>query len=110
MPQIVAQVPHQLGKVEAEARLQQLADQLTSRYPTQIHFPDCKWEDDAMCVSFTTYGFRVNWQLSALNHCIDMTAEIPVAARMFELKLEQAMVHCVDDCMNANESQTRRAA
>jgi hypothetical protein len=39
-----------------------------------------------------------------------MTAEIPVAARMFELKLEQAMVHCVDHCLNTTEHQARRAA
>jgi hypothetical protein len=110
MPQIVAQVPHHLGKTEAEARLRQLATDVTNNRSTQMHFPECQWQDDVLCVSFTTYGFRINWQLTASANLIEMVADIPVAARMFELKLEHAMLHRVEAALCDDTSGRLRAA
>jgi hypothetical protein len=110
MPQIVAQVPHHLGKIEAEARLRQLATELPTRQSSQIHFPESHWQEDVLCLSFTTYGFRVHWQLTASSTQIDMVAEIPIAARMFELKLEHAMLHRVEEALCDDAPSIRRAA
>jgi len=110
MPQIVAQVSHHLGKPEAEARLRQFAIDLPQRHASQIHFPESQWEDDTLCMSFTTYGFRVHWRLTATSNQIDMVAEIPIAARMFELKFEQAMLHRIEEAMCDDSKDLRRAA
>ncbi len=112
MEEIGAQVPHFLSKAEAAARLREFADHLPNQYPSQFHFPESQWEGDELKLSFTLFGFRVRWDISVHSTFVDLSCSLPVAARMFDHKMEQLMVRKISSILESDESTqvVRRAA
>lgn len=112
MQEIGAQVPHFLSKSEAEARLRVFAEHLPNQYPCQFHFPEAVWEKETLNLSFTLFGFRVHWKIRAHSTFVDLSCTLPVAARMFDHKMEQLMVRQITSVLDtSSETQAiRRAA
>ncbi|MGN6135213.1 MAG: polyhydroxyalkanoic acid system family protein [Aureliella sp.] len=92
MVEIETSVAHQLGNAVALDCLHDLIDSLEERYRDQVHCVESRWNGNELDISFAAYGYRINWHATVLNDRIALLGRIPVSARPFRGKIEQAIV------------------
>ena len=110
MPHIRAQIIHQLSMGEVEERLDQWIESLESRNPTQVRNVRHEWKDEQLHFAFHAYGFEVSWTATVFCRHVDLLGEIPVAARMFEDKMERTMVSRIEEALTSQANEIRKAA
>ncbi len=110
MPQIRAQVMHELSMGDVEQRLDQWIESLESRYPTQVRNVRHEWKDEQLHFAFHAYGFEVSWIATVFARHVDLIGEIPIAARMFEDKMERTLVSRIEEALTPMPIAIRKAA
>lgn len=85
------EVPHQLGKPEATARLKGMLSDVRDKYKDQVTDLQEEWQGDMLVYSFKTYGFAIKGDLKVTEDVILMNGSLPIAALAFRGKIEQSI-------------------
>jgi len=91
MPTLDVTVPHNLSQTEAKDRIQNLIQDLQTKFGGQIKNLSQTWSDHSSNFSFEAQGFKVSGQLSVHPSHMHLTAQIPMAALPFRGMIERVI-------------------
>lgn len=110
MVEINTIVPHNLGRVDALARMHQMVDSLGQRFPQQVHQVRSSWHDNTLNIRFAAYGYMVQWEAVVMEEQISLLGKIPDTAKVFKAKIEQTIVSRIETVLNDTSSQNMPSA
>ena len=87
MPAFSTEVPHALGRDEAQRRLATFLETIRNKYQDQISELAGEWQGHELNYALTTYGIKVSGRISVDDDNVRMDGEIPFAAMMFRGKI-----------------------
>jgi putative polyhydroxyalkanoate system protein len=88
MPKFSVQVPHQLTKDEAHARLERFVEMLEQKYADKVSDVQQSWEGDTLRFHFKTYGIPLDGGITVTDSELNLAGDLPFAAMMFKGKIE----------------------
>ena len=91
MPSFKTEVPHQLGKDEAVARLHTFLDGVAEKYKDQVSKLEGNWSDNVLDFSLTTFGFSITGTLTVDENVARLDGKLPFAALAFRGKIEKGI-------------------
>jgi putative polyhydroxyalkanoate system protein len=91
MSRFSTEVPHQLGKEQAAARIKAYIEQVRTQYQDQVSRMDGQWESHTLTFSVTTYGMTVDGTLDVCEDLIRVDGKLPLAAMMFKAKITESL-------------------
>lgn len=91
MPGFTTEVPHNLGKDAAVAKLKDFLVQVQERYAKEISDVDGSWNDNVLSYEFTTFGIKIDGTLTVEDEVVRMEGNLPFAAMMFKGKIASSI-------------------
>lgn len=90
MPKFGAEVPHELGREEAQKRLQDFAENVRTLYQGQVSELVETWDDEGnLQFAFSVLGLKIDGNLVVEENSASVVGTLPFAAIVFKGKVEQ---------------------
>ena len=96
MPGFSVVVPHALGQDAAKVRLESFLDAVTEKYKDQISEIDGSWNENVLSFAFTTFGIKINGQITVEEDKVTVDGELPFAAMMFKGKISSGIQEALE--------------
>lgn len=103
MGQLTMEVPHNLGKEEAGARLTGFLEQKRDEYSEHLGGLEADWTGEELTFSFATTGIKVNGNMVVEDGCVRINAKLPLVAMMFKGKIEQTIRNELNTVFSSND-------
>ena len=103
MGQLTMEVPHDLGKEEAGARLTSFLEQKRDEYEEHMGGLEADWTGEELTFSFAAVGMKVNGNMVVEDDCVRINAKLPLVAMMFKGKIEQTIRDELGTVFSAND-------
>ena len=87
MPRLSMQVPHSLGREEAERRL----TENLGKFRDQVTDLQEQWQDHTLTFHFKAMGFPVGGTLAVEGALVKIDVDLPLAAMMIKGMIEQRL-------------------
>lgn len=91
MPSFGAQVPHSLGKEEAQQRLDSFVHKMQDQFKDQVSDMDGAWEENVLNFNLKTYGIKIEGALTVEDEQVSLKGNLPFAAVAFRGKIESSI-------------------
>ena len=103
MGQLTLEVPHDLGKEEAGARLTGFLEQKRDEYSEHLGGLDADWTGEELTFSFAAAGIKVNGNMVVEDDCVRINAKLPLVVMMFKGRIEQTIRDELATVFSAND-------
>ena len=88
MPKLNFTIPHGQSEEDARRRLMQFSDGLREKFQDRISDLQESWAGDRLDFSFSTFGIRVQGNITVGPSDLAVLCELPFSAMMFKGKIE----------------------
>jgi len=90
MPKFGAEVTHELGREEAQKRLQSFAQDVRTLYQGQVTEMVETWDEQGnLQFAFSVFGLKIDGNLVVEEYSATVVGNLPFAAVVFKSKVEQ---------------------
>lgn len=91
MPKLDVSVNHRLSQEEALHRIRRLLSELKSQFGDKVTGLHEEWDGDIGKFSFSAMGFRVSGTLVIRASVVELRADLPFAATLFQGQIESVI-------------------
>ena len=91
MPKSTINVPHELGKDDALARIKDILVQSKAQYGDKISDLQESWTDDGGTFSFKAMGFKISGAMTVTDSHVEIVGDYPFAALPFKGSIESTL-------------------
>jgi len=92
-------VQHSLGQDDAIKRMYALVNEMTQRFPQQVHQVRLRLIDHLIDVEFEAYGFLVSWRAEVFEDEVSLAGQLPDSAAPFQAKMQQVVFARVEEAL-----------
>ncbi|MFO0868044.1 MAG: polyhydroxyalkanoic acid system family protein [Pirellulales bacterium] len=89
MAQFSTQVPHQLGRDGARARLEQVLPRLAAGFGDEVRDLEGTWHGHELHYGFTAVGLKIQGRIIVEEAAAHVHCQLPLAAMLFRGRLEK---------------------
>ena len=101
MANFKVQVPHQLTREEASARIKEHSEKSKADMPREISNLVEEWDDDGnLDFSFKAMGFAISGSMVSGQDAITVSGKIPFAALPFRGMIESQLVQKIESALS----------
>ena len=105
MASFKVQVPHQLSREDAAARLKEHSERARADMPREISELVEEWDDQGnLEFSFSAMGFAVKGAMVSCNDAVTVSGKIPFAALPFRGLIESQLVKRIETALSETET------
>jgi hypothetical protein len=97
------EVPHDLGKEEAGARLTGFLEKKRNEYGEHMGGLEADWTGEELTFAFSAAGMKVNGNMLVEDDCVRINAKLPIVAMMFKGKIEQTIRDELETVFSSND-------
>ncbi|MDZ4818995.1 MAG: polyhydroxyalkanoic acid system family protein [Planctomycetota bacterium] len=91
MPALKFSFPNPLNQADATERLKQLFERLKQQHSEKFSDLQENWVDNVLKFAFSTYGFKIQGDLSVTDEEVRLDGTIPFTAMIFKGKIEKEL-------------------
>jgi putative polyhydroxyalkanoate system protein len=106
MPAFTLEIPHNLGRQGARARLESFLEKISEKYKGQIGDLTGNWEGDQLHFAFATFGIKITGKIEVLEDKVLFHGELPFSAMIFKGKISGGIKEALERALTVDKQGT----